>query len=108
MHRAMNDFQRARLSRGRMIQLHAYPIPSPHVPISKLDRRPTRKPRKSGYMLTGRSGRGAESYDRKKAWPSKNHSIPCGGGGGVEGEVPTNVHHEGNTEEENYGYIVCK
>jgi hypothetical protein len=76
-----------------MIRLHAHPFPP--FPVSKLDQRPTVKPREKEWYacMTGRGGLGAESYDSKKAWPSKNHSILSAG----VGEVPTSVNHEGNT-----------
>ncbi len=60
-----------------MIWLLAHP-----PPVSKLDRRHTGKLRKRDNLLLGggrgKGGRGwarAESYDRKKAWSSRNHSI---------------------------------
>jgi hypothetical protein len=66
-----------------MIWLH---IPTPFTSplISKLDRRHTERLRKEERQLAdgrgggGRGGRGAESYDRKKAWSFKNHSILSG------------------------------
>jgi hypothetical protein len=53
-----------------MIRLHALPLLPPL-------QRHTGRLRKTGNLLTGEEGRGrgAESYDRKKAWPSLNHSI---------------------------------
>jgi hypothetical protein len=60
-----------------MIQLHAHPLPLPY-PVNMLDLRHTGRLRKNGNLLMGEGeggGCGAESYDRKKAWPSINHSI---------------------------------
>ncbi len=58
------------------------PHPPPPSPVSgKLDRRHTGRQRKRDNLLTeekGKGGRGAESYDRKKARYSVNHSIPFG------------------------------
>jgi hypothetical protein len=34
----------------------------------------------TGRRVRGRGGRGAESYDRKKAWSSINHSVLAGFG----------------------------
>ncbi len=56
------------------------PSPFPPSLVSKLDRRHTGRLRKRDNLLTGKGGdgdggRGAESYVRKKAWPSINHSI---------------------------------
>jgi hypothetical protein len=61
-----------------MVRLLAHPLPPPS-PVSKLDPRHTGRLRKRDNMLPGKreewGGRGAESYDRKKAWPSINHSL---------------------------------
>ncbi len=59
----------------------APPSPSlPPYPVSRLNRRRhTGRLRKRDNLLTGEGreggGRGAESYHRKKAWYSINHSI---------------------------------
>ncbi len=62
-----------------MIWLLPLPFP-PTSPVIKLDRRHTGRLNKRDNLLTGerRGGgwRGAESYDRQKAWASINHSIP--------------------------------
>jgi hypothetical protein len=54
----------------------------PRPPVSKLHRRHKGRLRKRDNLLTGDvgegGGRGAESYDRKKAWFFVNHSILCG------------------------------
>ncbi len=68
-------------SRGRMILLLAHPIPS--SPVSNLDRLTHRKTKKKRQLADGRGregggGQGAEPWDRKKAWSSKNHSILSG------------------------------
>ncbi len=51
---------------------------SPPSSVSKLDRRRKGRRRKRDSSLTGEGEwgeDGVESYDRKKAWPSINHSI---------------------------------
>jgi hypothetical protein len=54
------------------------PPPSPS-PVSRIYLRLTGRLRKGDSLLMGEAGevvgRGAESYDRKKAWSSINHSI---------------------------------
>jgi hypothetical protein len=70
--RALNDLRRARLSISRMIWLLAHSLPP--SPGSKLDRRHTGRLKKSDNLHMGGGGRGAESYDRKKVYPSINHS----------------------------------
>jgi hypothetical protein len=61
------------------------PRPPPLSPDSKLDTGAHSKTEKERQLLMGegggRGGRGAESYDRKKAWPSINHSILSESGG---------------------------
>jgi hypothetical protein len=74
--RVLNDWRRARLSRGCMIC-------SPHPAVSKLHRRYTGRLRKRNNLLTGggglEGGRGPENYtSAKKAWSSINHSILSG------------------------------
>ncbi len=59
------------------------PPPPPAFPLSKLDGRHTGRLRQRDKVLTGEGGRrweyrGAESYDRKEAWPSVNHSVLSG------------------------------
>jgi hypothetical protein len=59
-----------------------HPLP---LPVSKLDWRHTGRLKKRDKLVAGerevvRGGRGAESYDRKKAWFSVNHSILSGHG----------------------------
>jgi hypothetical protein len=56
-----------------VVRLGSSPTPSP--PASQLDCRHTGRLRNRDNLLTGGGGRGAESYDRKKAWSSINHSI---------------------------------
>jgi hypothetical protein len=50
--------------------------------LSKLERRHTGRLRKRDNLLMGEEkeggGRGAKSYDRKKAWAFTNHSILSG------------------------------
>jgi hypothetical protein len=73
--RLLNDLQRTRLSRGRIIRLLANPIPNPLPSVSSTHR----KAEKKRQLLNGRGGeggRGAESYDRKEAWSSINPSVP--------------------------------
>jgi hypothetical protein len=53
--RVLNDLQRARLSRGRLIRLLAHPLP---FPVSKLDRRNSEKLRKRDHLLTGEGVKG--------------------------------------------------
>ncbi len=71
---ALNDLWRARLSCSCMIWLLATPST-----VSKLDRRQPGRLRKRDKLLWGwwgkGGGRGAESYERKKAWSSINNSI---------------------------------
>ncbi len=58
------------------------PYPLSPCPICKLDRRHTGRPRIRDNLMTGKDGGdglGAESYDRKKDWPSINQSILPGG-----------------------------
>jgi hypothetical protein len=74
-------------------------VPRPPSPLSpQLDRRHTGRLRKRANLLTGggRDGRGAESYDRKKAWSSVifnslwcglRHTQSCPEGLGEGGEV---------------------
>jgi hypothetical protein len=54
-------------------------LPHSPLPVIKLDRRYTGRARKRDKLLTGErgegGGRGAESYDRKKARSSIKHSI---------------------------------
>jgi hypothetical protein len=50
---------------GRMIRLHAH----------SLTVSPTRRSSLRGVKAEGGGKRGAELYDRKKAWPSIKHSI---------------------------------
>ncbi len=57
-----------------MIWLHAHRL-LPLRPIGKLVQRHTARLRKSDNLLVEGGGRGAESYDRKKALSSTNHSI---------------------------------
>ncbi len=57
------------------------PTPSPPPTASKLDQRHTGKLRKRDIFADGRGGEGgqeAESYDRKNAWSSTNHSMLSG------------------------------
>jgi hypothetical protein len=56
------------------------PTPFPLLSVYKLVRRRTGRLRKRDKLLTGegRKGGGPESYDRKKAWSSINHSILSG------------------------------
>jgi hypothetical protein len=73
--RVLNDFWRARLSRGRMIWLQA-----PAHPLRQVRPAKHRKTEKERQLADGRrrgegGGRGTESYDCKKAWSSINHSI---------------------------------
>jgi hypothetical protein len=62
------------ISHDRLIWLLAHPLSIP--PLSKLERRHTGRLRdnllKGGKR--GGGGRGAKSYDDKKAWSSINHS----------------------------------
>jgi hypothetical protein len=62
-----------------MIRHHA---PPPSSPVHKLDRRHTGRLGKRDNLLTGGGGgggvRGAESYDRRKAWSSINRSVLSG------------------------------
>ncbi len=76
----LNDLQRARLSCGRMIRLHTHPIhpPSPVSILSLFLSLPECRRSSSLREEGGRGGRGAESYDRKKAWSSINHSVLSG------------------------------
>ncbi len=65
-----------------MIRLRARPLAAP-LPKVMLDWRHTKKSVKYRQLADGRgvgggSGGGAESYDRKKAWSSINHSILSG------------------------------
>ncbi len=57
------------------------PLPPP-VSVSKLERATHRKIEIERQLAHGKGGeeggRGAESYDRKKAWSSVNHSILSG------------------------------
>ncbi len=74
------------------------PSPPPYSPVSKLDRRHTG--RLLDNLLTGEGGgeeggRGAESYDRKKAWSSINHSILSAQS--VKKTFPGEVEGEGDT-----------
>jgi hypothetical protein len=63
-----------------MIWLHAYPSPPPRSVSRPATHMKTKKERQ---LADGRGGggggyggeQGAESYDRKKAWYSVNHSI---------------------------------
>jgi hypothetical protein len=76
--KALTDFYRAPsfLAVLQFGSIHAYPLPPHHV--SKLDRRLEGDLRKRDKLLTGEGeggGRGAKSYDRKKAWPFINHSM---------------------------------
>ncbi len=59
----------------RMIWLLFHPL-SPST-VNRRDRRHTGKTEKEWQVADGRGG-GAESYDRKKAWSSINHSILSG------------------------------
>jgi hypothetical protein len=66
---------------GFLYDVHgSAPRPPPPVPLSvtKLDQRHTGRLRKRDNLLTGEGGRGAESYGRKKAWPSLYHLILSG------------------------------
>ncbi len=60
--------------RGRMIRLHVH-LPSSFLSVSYATHRKTEKERQLADERGG--GRGAESQDRKKAWPSINHSVLC-------------------------------
>jgi hypothetical protein len=61
--------------RGRMIWLHAHPLPNTSLSVSSIGdtqedcERDTTCGRESGEAV---GGRGAGSYDRKKAWSSIN------------------------------------
>ena len=54
------------------LDLAPRPPPPPSSPVSKLDRRHTGRLKKRDNILTGQGwkevGRGAESYELKKAW----------------------------------------
>ncbi len=72
--RVLNDYRGPGFLARRMIWLLALPP----LPTKKLARRHTGGLRKRYYLLTGEGeggGRRAESYDRKKAWSSINHSL---------------------------------
>jgi hypothetical protein len=75
--RVLNDLWRAMLSRGRMIWLLAHPFPPLPSESSTGDKQEDRERETSCWREGGEGwgGRGAESYDRKKAWSSINHSI---------------------------------
>jgi hypothetical protein len=61
----------------------------PKSPVSMPDRRQAGRLRKRAtcWRQRGEGGRGSESYDRKKAWSSINHSI-LSGGRSTTGRVP--------------------
>jgi hypothetical protein len=90
--RVLNDLKRAKLSRSRLIRLHARPLLR-SSPLTKLDRQQTGRLRKRQLAdWRGGGGRGAESYERKKALHSINHSVLSkgssgGGEGGRDGRV---------------------
>jgi hypothetical protein len=66
--RVLNDLQKTRLSRLRMmIRLLTHPLP----PFRVAGRAYWRETRGGG-------GRGTKSYDREEAWPSVNYSILSG------------------------------
>jgi hypothetical protein len=69
--RVLNDFQRARPSRARMIWLHAHPLSPTYTLYSCESPVSQEYLEKRDNLLTGEAGggRGAESYDRKKACP---------------------------------------
>jgi hypothetical protein len=60
-------FKRTRLSRCRMIWLHA-PPPPPPSPVIMTVRRHTGRPRKERQLAYGRGGKGC-GREAKKAWP---------------------------------------
>ncbi len=74
-HRVFKDLEMSKLSFGRIIRLHARPLPISSQQIVSL----SQSSRVSPVEVTDRKGvwggREAESYDRKKAWPSINCSM---------------------------------
>ncbi len=66
------EYLMTRFSCGRMIRLLSHPL----LPLSR---------QQDVDLTDGRTGGGAKSYDRKKAWPSIKHSTLSGGGGRVCG-----------------------
>ncbi len=62
---------------GHVIRLHAHPLPPLSPRYTRLaTHRKTEKERQLADVRGGEGGgHGAESYDRKRLWPSINHSI---------------------------------
>ncbi len=73
--RVLNDFYRARLSRGPMFSLAPPPPPLSRQYARQAIHRKTEEERKLADGRGARGGRVAESFDRNKAWYSINHSI---------------------------------
>jgi hypothetical protein len=68
--------ERTKLSCGRMIRLHAHPLPP--FPVSNFSVFLSLPVCRRSSLLTregGGDGRGAKSYGREKAWSSINHSV---------------------------------
>jgi hypothetical protein len=70
--RILNDFQRTRLSRCRMIWLLHHALPPSCQPVVSLSQSSFVSPVELTDGRGGRWGGGAKTYNREKAWSSMN------------------------------------